>query len=97
MISQAPQRELVFERMTTIEEIETIKPFDDPDAYNGSKEEWHAMVDEWTAFASSVETGDVVWEYRDLESHLGFVAGDGGYAIRRKGQVIAKFVTYAVG
>ena len=85
-------------RRVTLSEIESEHPYVlDESHFMASHDEWLAVRDEWRTFSGLVQNGDVLWEYEDVDVHMGFVAGCGGFLIRRGDETVGTFVTYVVG
>ena len=52
----------------------------------------NANDEEWIRFKSQMQDGDELWTYSTVDAYLGFISGNEGYAILRKGKVIDDFV-----
>jgi len=85
-------------RTVTLADIESEHPYlHDESHYKDSHEHWLELREEWLAFVALVVDGDAIWEYEDVNVHLGFASGSGGFLIKRGDTIVDRFATYAVG
>ena len=85
-------------KRTSLERIEAeSRHLVDASAYFGSPAEWADVAREWLEFKLSLTTGDELWEFSTVQAHLGFCAGEEGFAVVRNGQVVSWMTMAVVG